>query len=125
MSTEEQHAAAVIAALDAAGAAPYDIDDVPDTLPAHYTEVYVSRRFGGEPRNAGAKGSTGWRIAVRVVAKTVTNARLLRAKVSAALDDVRLTVDGEPTTPVQFEGAEEIGPDDGWFSGLSTYTYAH
>ena len=122
---EEQHAAAVIAALAAAGAHPYDIDDLPATLPSHYTEVYVARRYGGTSRNAGGSGATGWRIATRFVANSVTNARVLRTNATTALEGVRLTVAGTQTTPIQFEGAEDIGPDDGWFSGITTWTYAH
>ena len=126
MSTEEQHATAIKAALTAQLAAPYDLDDLKalTTPPAQYTEVTVSRRFGGENRATGSTGRVGWRITTRAVAKTVSNAREMRKRTDAALLYVRLTVDGDKTTPIQFEGAEPIGDDDGWWSGLTTWTYA-
>ena len=126
MSTEEQHAVAVIAALNAASAAAYDIDDLKTmtTLPNSYTEVTVSPRFGAPNRNPGSTGRTGWRITTRAVAKTVSNAREMRKRADVGLKYARLTVAGDQSTPIQPEGAEPIGGDDGWFSGLTTYTYA-
>ena len=124
-ATEEQHAAAVKAALTAQSAAPYDLDDLKAlaTPPAQYTEVTVSRRFGAQNRATGSTGRVGWRITTRAVAKTVSNAREMRKRTAAALSYVRLTVDGDQTTPIQFEGEEPIGDDDGWWSGLTTWTY--
>lgn len=123
MATEEQHAAAVIAALNAVGAHAYDYDDLPATRPDFYTEVTVSQRFGGERRHSGERDGELYRITARSVAKTVTNARLLRTK-AKALIDTPLTVASATTTPVEFETADPIGPDDGWYSGLLSLTYA-
>lgn len=126
MSTEEQHALAVIAALNAANAAAYDIDDLKGmtTLPAQYTEVTISRRFGAPNRNNGSTGRSGWRVTARTVAKTVSNAREMRKRARAGLEFARLTVDGAQSTPVQFESEDPIGDDDGLYSGLTTYVYA-
>lgn len=126
MSDEEVHAAAVKAVLTTATAAPYDLDDIKATAtpPASYTEVTVSRRFGGDDRNAGPKSRTGWRITTRQVAITVSNAREMRKRTHTALEDVRLTVGGKSTSPVEFEGGEPIGEDDGKWSGLETWTYS-
>lgn len=117
---------AVIAALSAVSAAPYDLDDIKALAspPAQYTEVTVSRRFGGQNRATGSTGRVGWRITTRTVAKTVSNAREMRKRAETALLYARLTVGGDETTPIQFEGAEPIGDDDGWWSGLTTWTYA-
>lgn len=125
-STEEQHATAIKAALTAQTAAPYDLDDLKalSSPPASYVEVTVSRRAGAPLRNPGSTGRTGWRITTRSVAKTVSNAREMRKRTATALLYARLTVDGDKTTPIQFEGEEPIGDDDGWYSGLSTWTYA-
>lgn len=126
-ATEEQHAAAIIAALTAKSAAPYDLDDakalVPP-LPKGYTEVMVSPRAGAPLRNPGSTGRRGWRIATRQVGTTVSNAREMRKRTHEALEFVRLTVGGDQTTPIQFDSAEEIGEDDGYWSGLETWTYA-
>lgn len=127
-ATEEQHAAAVIAALSAATAAPYDLDDAKKLTAAQiypgYTGVTVSPRFGAPNRAPGSTGRRGWRITTRQVGGTVSNAREMRKRTHAALEFVRLSVGGGTTTPIQFEGAEPIGEDDGYWSGLETWTYA-
>jgi hypothetical protein len=127
LATEEQHAAAVLTALNTAltsNMRAYDYDEVPATRPDNYVEVTVSRRFGGDNRAVGSTGRVGWRITTRPVAKTVSNAREMRKRVTTALNAARVTVSGDKSTPIQFEGEEPIGPDDGWYSGLSTWTYA-
>lgn len=125
-ATEEQHATAIKAALTAQLAAPYDLDDAKalTAIPNAYTEVMVSPRSGAPLRNPGSTGRRGWRIATRQVGSTVSNAREMRKRTHAALEFVRLTVGGDVTTPIQFEGAELIGEDDGYWSGLETWTYA-
>jgi hypothetical protein len=35
-----------------------------------------------------------------------------------------LTVVGMTTTPIEFETAQVIGPDDGYWSGAENWTYA-
>ena len=127
MSTEEQHAAAVLAVLNAALApkVAYEVDTLPATRPAEYVEVSLVRRFGGEQRMSARSTATGYRVLVRVVSKaSVSNARVMREKSRQALEYARLSVASRVTTPVQFEGGEPVGPDDGWFSGLDTYTYS-
>ena len=121
--TEEEHAAAVIAALKAANAAPYDLDEIPSTLPTYYTEVTVTRRFGGVQRNSAQTGTQSYRITTRAVAKTVSNAREMRKRTQAALNEARLTIGGRTSTPIQFETEDVIGPDDGYYSGLTAWTY--
>lgn len=123
MATDEEVASAFIARLSALGALPYDYDDLPATRPANYSEVTVTRRYGGEQRASGVRDGRLYRATVRQVAKTVSNARNLRAK-SAGLEESVLTIGGATTTPIEFETADVIGPDDGWFSGLETWTFA-
>ena len=124
--TEQQVVTAVLAVVSGAltgGRQAYDVDKVPSTRPAEYVEVSVTRRFGGEPRNDAWVGTTGWRIALRFVSQSsVPDARNMARQAGDALEFAVLTAGGLQSTPVQFEGAEEIGPDDGWFSGLTTYT---
>lgn len=122
--TEQQEATAVLAALNTALApkVAYELDAVPATRPANYVEVTVSRRFGGEER-AARKGSTGWRITTRAVSRYVSDARLMHEKSRTALEYVRLSVGGKSSTPVQFETEVPVQEDDGWFSGLISWTY--
>jgi hypothetical protein len=124
MASEEQHAAAVIAALEAAN--PYEVDDLKELkrLPDFYTEVTLSPRFGGGPRRQTAQeGTQSYRIITRYVATRVASARELRRRTKAALQDVCLTIDGERTTPIQFETGDVISADEGYYSGADFWTY--
>lgn len=120
--SEELVAAAVIAKLGEFNAVPYDLDEIPATLPAYYNEVTVTRRFGGLER-ASMPGATPYRVTVRAVAKTVSNAREMRRR-AGLIEGARVTADGLTSTPLRFESAQPIGPDDGWHSGLTSYTFA-
>jgi hypothetical protein len=122
MPTEQEHSDAVVAFLNTLGAVAYDLGDVPHPLPDWYTEVTVTRRFGGEQRGSGEREGRLWRITTRQVSKRLQAAQNLRAKLDA-LEGAVLTIGGETTTPVEFETADPIGPDDGWWSGLETWTY--
>lgn len=124
--SEATQLAAVLAALNDADAAAYDLDAIKEAAnrPAYYTEVTVTARYGAEPRNTGSTGRRGWRITTRVVGDYASNAQEIRKRVDTGLRYVRLTVDGATTTPIQFESEDPIGEDDGWFSGLTTWTYA-
>lgn len=122
MSDEATQLALVVAALDAAGAVPHTVDELQrmSSRPAYYCEVNVTRRFGGNPRGGRAPSPAGWRITTREVAQTENNAREVRRLTALALEGVALT----GTTPVAFESADPISGDDGWFSGLETWTYS-
>ena len=122
MTDEATQLQLVLDALTAANAFPYTLDAVKRqvTPPKRYTEVSVVRRFGGTPRVAGGSSVTGWRILTRAVALTEDDAREVRRRYFAALEDVALG-DG---TPIEFESGDPIAGDDGWSSGLDTWTYA-
>lgn len=124
--SEAQNAEAVLALINAAlnpRSHAYDVDAIPETRPADYVEVSVSRRYGGSPRLDGLRGAVGWRVTARAVSTNVANARLMHEKTRAALEYRRVVAGGRTSTPVQFETSEPVGPDDGWFSGLTSYTY--
>lgn len=125
---ETAHAAAVLAALNAAlpaSTVAYDIDDVPTPRPSRYVEVTVSRRAGGNLRSAGSTSTAGWRVTTRTVDQfSVSNARKSAATVRGALEFARLVVGGKQSSPVQFETSDPIESDEGWFSGLTAWTYA-
>jgi hypothetical protein len=121
--TEAEHSAAVVAFLEAAKAHPYALGDPRPTDVTSYTEVGIFRRFGGESVLNGDLGLRLVRVTTREVAKIRANALTVRSK-CAALEDASLTVAGFVTTPIQFETQTLIAEDDGWFSGLTTWTYA-
>lgn len=125
--SEALHIAAVMAALTAAGAHPYEYGQVPKPFPKRYTEVTVSRRFGGNPRATSRSSVDGWRVTTREIGKDyAANARAERAAAHTALEDQRLTVDGVETSPIHFETAEAIAPDElPYYSGLTSWTYTH
>jgi hypothetical protein len=136
MSTRDfrPHATAIKAAIDAALPTTvnvYDYSTVPGTngntgtIPAQFVIVALERRYNPNLRTTAQAGSTGWRISARAVATSVTNAGLLLAAVSTALNEQRLTIDGETTTPIQFESDQAPEFDSGKYAGLSLWTYAH
>jgi hypothetical protein len=122
--TEADHTAAVLAFLSSAKARPYVIGDATRTADVTaYSEVGITRRFGGEAVLNGDLGLRLVRITTREVGKLLEGAKVVRSK-CAALEGASLTVAGYVTTPIQFETQTAIAEDDGWFSGLTTWTYA-
>lgn len=122
---EDDIAAAFIAALNANSANAYDLDDAKKlpALPAAYCEVTLSRRLAGEPRVCGsAPGTTSYRALVRCIGSTVGNARETTRRVGL-IEAATITVGSSTSTPIQFETAEEIGEDEGMWSGVSSYTF--
>ena len=120
--TQETDAVAILAALNAAlpaAARAYDIDDVPGTLPASYVVLYLSRRWIPEKLGSGEATVICGRLQTRYVSKTVSNVRELRRIVTNTLEDKAIGTAG----PFSFETEDEIGPDDGWFSGADTFTF--
>lgn len=120
-TTEADQVAAVVAALSAANAFPHTLGDLArlSVLPDYYNEVTVSPVYVGSFDSAGGAVVDAWRITTRAVAKTEDNAREMRRRATAALKGNRLG----GSTPVLFESGDPIAPDDGWFSGLTTWTF--
>lgn len=110
-------------ALTAASARPYDISSVPATA-TNFTQYEVARRFGGNSRSTARSGVVGYRVVTWAVARTVANAHEMRKRQHAALEGVRLSIGGKTSTPVAFESAEDIRPDEGYFSGATFWTFA-
>lgn len=124
MATEAEHLAAVKAFLTTANAHPHtaqDLDDL-DAPPSYYTEVMVSQRLSTGPRTDDPSSRSEWRVLTRAVGQRYANAQLMRAR-AHALHGATLTVGGE-TFPVERSIDDDpIGPDDGWWSGTSEFTY--
>lgn len=123
---EVAHASAVRAALDVPLGqwSAYDYDDVPTVLPEMYVLISLSRRFGGQSRLDGSTALGGWRLTTLAVGHTVDEARFIRDATAGALSNARLTVTGLLSSPIQFETEQPIAYDDGWFSGITAWTYA-
>lgn len=127
MPTEQQIAAVVLGLINAALPATtraYEPDKVPATRPANYVVLTVVRRSGGTPRG-GRYVTTGWSFYLMGVAQTsVSNARNSLRLAGDALESKVLTVAGLASTPVKFDNGRPVAPDDGWFSGVNTYSTA-
>jgi hypothetical protein len=128
VTDEALHLAAVLAVMNAglpAAVRAYASDKVPAIPPNEYVAVDVLRRAGSPLRATGTPSVGGWRILARFVSATSkTNARKTRQTVTQAVEGVRFTVAGKTTTPTEFETSDDVAPDDGWWSGLTAWTYA-
>lgn len=122
----QTNATAVLAAINAqfTSTRAYDLDAVPTPRPSEYVEVTVSRRFGGTQTLAARSSLVGYRVTCRAVSHVkVANVRNALEKCRTALEYQRLTVGTEQTTPIQFETEDPAAYDDGWFSGLASFTF--
>lgn len=70
-----------------------DANALGGSLPASYTEVYLSRRFGGNVRG-GSRENDLRRLQTRAVATSVTNARLLEDRTAELFEHAVHTVAG-------------------------------
>lgn len=107
--------------------AVYSLDEIKQlgtNLPAYYAELYVTERVTEGHRMGGLSGKTAWRVQARVMAKLAANAQEARKRIHARLREAVVTVDGVESTPLMpAVGDDPIAPDNGWFSGLSEYSY--
>ena len=107
-SDQEPRAAAIKAAIDAAlpsEVSVFDLDDVPGTngnpgtTPQKYVVVEVSRRWVAARRFGGDVMVPGGAVATHYRADTITNARELRRRTAAGIENVPLaTAGGDPFT---------------------------
>ena len=108
----------------------YDYGQVPGadgntgTLPNIYALLAVERRGNPQVRASARTTRTGWRFTVRVVGRTVNEARWALAKVAGAVNEAILVVGDEQTTPIQFERDQAPELDEGRYTALSSWTLA-
>lgn len=128
------HAAAVRAAVTAALApawTAYDYGKVPGAdgnpgvLPNIFCLVSIERRFNPNLHLSAQATSGGWRVSVRSLGRTADESRWAMARVTQALNEARVTVEGRVSSPIQFESDQNPVLDDTRYSGLSSWTYAH
>lgn len=127
-SLEEDHLAAVLTALADEFVVAYTPEQAKkvQALPPAYVRVTLDRRPGGVLRTARTTRRS-YRIVLEALGKTEDKTREQRQRAEAALEGAELLIDGVYTTPLIFEPGSAIEPTDdkGWYSGLSSYTYAH
>lgn len=123
-ANEETQAAALLAALNAklAPKKAYDLDEVPTTRPDSYVSFSVVWRFGGEARSDGYVGTDGARITTTYVARTITNARLMRSKVVDVFRHGHVAI-ADDVAIISRETGDPIGEKDGWFTGWDDWTF--
>jgi len=129
MPTEEEVATALKALLDTplasygavSGAVKaLDYDDAQKTT-AEHVQLSVARRFSDAERG-GRESQSPWRVQTRPVGDTISNGREMNRICYLALSGIRVTAGGKTSTPTRLESADDIGPDNGKFSGLTTWT---
>lgn len=101
----------------------FNYGEVPEPLPFIFALVSIERRYIPGRRTTGQAGRSSWRVAVRSVGRTADECRWATAKVSEALDEAILTVDGYGSTRLSHESTSDASADDGRFSATSFYTY--
>lgn len=131
--------AAITAALavgvpdPAARTGVYDLDKVPGSKwnrarpagaaePDRYVTVEISRMHLPGTDQDGTTSLNGWRIVTKAVGRSIAETRHLNARVWAALNDQTLTVGARPTSLVQHETSDPVGPDDGRWSAAERWT---
>lgn len=125
MSTDS-HAEALKAYLSTAAKAPVlDLDEIRalPVTPARYVEFYLAPRYGGPARYDGSRDVSLRRLSTRVVADSITNARLLEDRITTAF--LFQTIDlGDTKVLVNYEsGGGAFEWDDGYYTALSDWTF--
>lgn len=115
--------AAILAPVLPAGVNVYAHGKVPATLPAKWVLLTVERTLLAPAHGARVRTRSAWRVYVRPAADTSRNAEGIANDCAVALEDVRLLVAGATSTPVAHDSTEAVRPDDGKFSGMTSYTF--
>lgn len=104
---------------------PADIKRI-KALPPAYVKVTLERRPGPTPRTARTTRRS-FRIVLEAFGKTEDKARDHRQLAEYALEGAELVINDVRTTPLIFEpgSAIDAAEESGWFTGLSSYYYAH
>lgn len=129
--TLDTQAAAIKARITAYTKAPtLDPDEIKAlaTLPSYYTELYLSRRAVDNPaRVGGTNDPTGYRLSLRVVAKSISNARLLETNIWSALHLNPIVLDAEAVDVRYEQGGGTFEADlqgtTTWYHALTDFVY--
>lgn len=120
--TRNQLVAAVIALLEAGNVDAYELDDLKKLgrLPDNYAEVHLSHRRTGTTRSGVRSDVRGWRLQLRVCAKSMHNANTYLDRTHAALYGKRLA---GATTPLDAGPSDVPGLDEGYYAALTEFTF--
>ena len=129
--TESEQAAAILAAINAAiaPAVAYEYGKVPGAdgnagpEPFKYVVMDLSRRFVDSFRGSGEASVTGGRLGTRYIAKSLTDAREMRRRVTAALEDKVLTSTAGEVGPFRFETSDPFVPNQGYQVAEDLWTF--
>lgn len=115
----------------------YDYDRVPGLLdsttgkpnpgqtPTAYGLLSVERRYVDPAvARAGRTSTTGWRVGVRVCAKSPNECREQVATLAEALTGETVTVTGVRSTPLWHDSSTAVESGSNYFSSLHQWTYA-
>ncbi len=125
--TEADVSVGVIAAINAVTApfAAYDGQDLRamSTLPPTYAEVVVTSRGGGarQLRVGEWAGRSRHRVMLRVVSDRLDNARRMRALIEQRFTSTPVAF-GDDSRPLVRDSETPINPDEGAWSGVTTWT---
>ena len=112
----------------------YRFGEVPGTLgpngqlnpgerPAIYVLVQVERTYYPSAKQTHSTRST-WRISLRYVGATYSEAEWAGARISEAFESTTLNVAGFLSKPLAHDVSDPVAADDGMFSGFVAFTYA-
>lgn len=118
-----QAIAALLTPVLPTGCKVYAHGKVPMPLPQKFVLLTIERAFLPASHGSRLRSRTAWRAYVRSAADSSHNAEDIAAKCSVVLEDSRLVVDGDTSTPVAHDSTEAVRPDDGKFSGMTSYTF--
>ena len=129
--TENEQAAAILAALNAAlsPVVAYEYGKVPGangnagTEPARYAVVTVSRRYVPERRASGYVSVPGGRLGVRYIAKAAIDVRNMRRLAAEVIEDQILTTDAGEVGPFTFESGDPARPDGAYLVADDSWTF--
>lgn len=123
--SREAIAQAVTAKLTAAGVSAYELDDLKAmaSLPPNYAELHLSSRTPGVRRSSSLSGIFGWRLQLRITAKTVGNAHVLLDRAHDGLYGTTVTIGGRTSTPFDEQPQTPIEEDNGWYTALAEWTF--
>jgi len=93
------------------------------TEPATYLRVTVERRYMEATRMVGRAGRVAWRVSVRSASTNPRNTRQGLLDASTALNEARLVVAGQTSTPIQHETTNDLDYDDGYYLADVIFTY--
>ncbi|ROR91769.1 hypothetical protein [Nocardioides aurantiacus] len=125
--SEAKSLAVVIAALRAQGSNAQSLADLNrmTTKPERYNQVVLTERPESTRRVGGSGGARAWRISILSVGRIYGDAQNEREVARRALKDQFLTFEDGSTAGVGVDSVEHdpIVPDEGWFSGSSSYVF--